>query len=741
MSSEAVRQSLLRGAGLAGISEAVTRVTRIVTAIALARSMTVAEFGIAAAVLTVHELTRMFIQNGLGTRIVAANDAELPSIASTVYWMNWGLSALLFVFQIAIAVPAAHYFDANAMIAPIIALAFIHIVYPFSMIQVYLAQRSGHWGRVLGATAVQSGADALLTALFAFLGFGIWSVVLPRIILALAWTVFHYSATPWCDRLPFDPTAARRLSRYAFGILGVELLAALRLHGDKAIIGALLGPSALGLYAFAANIGNGITASLSQSLGAVILPFLRHGNEKGNLRQSYFKSLGLMLGMTLPLALAQAVLAPWYVPMLFGEKWVPAVPVLIVLSLASLSRPMLVTTSQMLRTAHLAGQDFKLGVAATILFFAGLCGGLAAGGILQATLGSTAGLFAGSLLAFIAGCRHTRQKPALAPEAQPFAADAAVCEIPKVTVVIACYNAAPTIAQTVRSVQAQTLSNWELLVVDDGSRDNSRAIVQALAAAEPRIRLISQANAGPSAARNRGTHEARGSYVAFIDADDLWSPEHLALTVSALDADGALGLCFGGCRILSQSGAPTGRHSRLWTHGVTKRDVLASNPSCTCSSLVVRKQVFATAGLFRDDMKYAEDQEWLYRVLSAGWHIRSLDMHTVGYRTTDGGLSSQVEKMRDGWLHFMSILRAHDPAFAAQHFALAAASMEIYFAQRALTMRDNGAVNWPRLGRAIAAHPKILFYAPRKLAGLGLALLKSKSSILPLKYIEASRHV
>ena len=113
-----LKASLRRGASLAALNETVTRVTRIVTAIALARALSVTEFGIAAAVLTVHELIRMFIQNGLGTRIVAADDSELPVIASTVYWMNWALSAALFAIQIAIAVPVARHFGAESMVAP-----------------------------------------------------------------------------------------------------------------------------------------------------------------------------------------------------------------------------------------------------------------------------------------------------------------------------------------------------------------------------------------------------------------------------------------------------------------------------------------------------------------------------------------------------------------------------------------------------------------------------------------------
>jgi PST family polysaccharide transporter len=737
MTADALKGSLRRVAGLAALNEAVTRVTRIVTAIALARALSVTEFGIAAAILTVHELTRMFIQNGLGTRIVAASDEELPVITSTIYWMNWVLSASLFALQIAIAIPVARHFGAESMVAPLVALAFVHIIYPFSMVQVYLAQRANQWGRVLGAMTVQSGADALLTALLAVAGFGLWSVVLPRLILAIGWILYHFWSTPWTQRMPFSPAAARSLMSYASGILGVEMLSALRTHADKVVVGSLLGPAALGLYAFASNIGNGITTGLSQSLGAVILPLLRHGREQGTLRTSYLRSLMLMLGMTLPLALAQAVLAPWYVPLLFGDKWTAAVPLLVILSLAALARPMLVTTSQMLRASHLASADFKLGLVVTALFFAGLAAGLAHSGVLGAAAGSTAGLFAGSFIALWQGLRHTQPTPVAATvNAHDIRDDA-----PLVSIVIASYNSAATISETLASVQQQTLRSWELLVIDDGSTDSSPDVLARFANDDSRIKLIRQPNAGPSAARNRGVVEARGRYVAFLDSDDVWSPDHLALTTMALERDPNLGISFGGCRMLAQSGAATGRHSRLWTRGVRKRDVLASNPTCTCSSLVIRKSVFDTAGMLRNDMKYAEDQEWLYRVLSAGWIVKSIAHHTVGYRTTEGGLSSQTEKMRDGWLQFVASAQTCDPALVSRHLPRARAMMELYFAHRGIGPNGLPAVSRQRLLSALRQWPWIFVTDPRRVAGLSLAILKSRIPYTQMKSLESPRHV
>lgn len=110
----------------------------------------------------------------------------------------------------------------------------------------------------------------------------------------------------------------------------------------------------------------------------------------------------------------------------------------------------------------------------------------------------------------------------------------AIPAVPAISVVMPLYNKAAQVLATVASVTAQTVSNWELVVVDDGSTDNGPALVRALA--DPRIRLVSQPNAGVSAARNLGIELASADLIAFLDADDLWLPEFLT-TILALQTD------------------------------------------------------------------------------------------------------------------------------------------------------------------------------------------------------------
>lgn len=126
----------------------------------------------------------------------------------------------------------------------------------------------------------------------------------------------------------------------------------------------------------------------------------------------------------------------------------------------------------------------------------------------------------------------------------------------QVSIVMPCFDAAAHLAQSIASVRAQTLPDWELLFVDDGSTDGSAALADALAREDPRIRVHRQPNRGVCAARNAGLGLARGEYLAFLDADDTWEPDFLAQMLTALAAHPEAGIVYCGWQNL---GLPGGR--------------------------------------------------------------------------------------------------------------------------------------------------------------------------------------
>ncbi len=110
----------------------------------------------------------------------------------------------------------------------------------------------------------------------------------------------------------------------------------------------------------------------------------------------------------------------------------------------------------------------------------------------------------------------------------------------KVSIITPCYNGAKYISETIDSVLSQTYTDWEMIIVDDGSKDNSADIIRNYAEKDDRIKLVQQENAGSAAARNNGIRRAEGRYIALLDADDVWLPSFLEKQIEYLKNHGAV---------------------------------------------------------------------------------------------------------------------------------------------------------------------------------------------------------
>jgi len=124
---------------------------------------------------------------------------------------------------------------------------------------------------------------------------------------------------------------------------------------------------------------------------------------------------------------------------------------------------------------------------------------------------------------------------------------------PLISIITPCYNAEKFIAQTIESVRNQTYSNWEMLIIDDCSTDNSKQIINRFSATDPRITLIElKENKGTAYAKNQGLDAAKGNFIAFIDADDVWLPEKIEKQVEVLKKTNAA-ICFTSYQLMDEN--------------------------------------------------------------------------------------------------------------------------------------------------------------------------------------------
>jgi Glycosyl transferase family 2 len=184
---------------------------------------------------------------------------------------------------------------------------------------------------------------------------------------------------------------------------------------------------------------------------------------------------------------------------------------------------------------------------------------------------------------------------------------------PKVSIVIPAYNAMTYLPDTLASVFQQTFSDFEVLLVDDGSTDSIRTWVRQTVA-DRRVKLLSQSNQGLSAARNTGITYSQSEYIAFLDADDLWHPTKLAEQVQWLDAHPTIGLSYTLTASIDSVGNPTGRVLGSAIAGNVLPQMLQRNIIDCPSSVLVRRQCFDRVGLFDRTLRSVEDWDMWIRI-------------------------------------------------------------------------------------------------------------------------------
>jgi glycosyltransferase involved in cell wall biosynthesis len=221
---------------------------------------------------------------------------------------------------------------------------------------------------------------------------------------------------------------------------------------------------------------------------------------------------------------------------------------------------------------------------------------------------------------------------------------------PRVTVVTPAFNVAPYLAEAITSVLAQSMRDFELLVVDDGSTDESLQIARRFAEADHRVRVIAIEHGGLSAARDAGVNAARGDWIAFLDGDDVWEDEFLGRQLGLVESqpESCVG-SFCWSRGIDQNGGPR-RLAHVPDPGTydLKKMLLGICPPGNGSCLLIRRRTLFETGPFHPTMVSGQDIEMWYRMLQASpaRHFVCLPEVLVRYRERPGSLTSTRLKDR-----------------------------------------------------------------------------------------------
>jgi glycosyltransferase involved in cell wall biosynthesis len=292
--------------------------------------------------------------------------------------------------------------------------------------------------------------------------------------------------------------------------------------------------------------------------------------------------------------------------------------------------------------------------------------------------------------------------------------------MPRVSIVLAAHDQAAWIGTTIESVRAQTLEDWELVVVDDGSTDETAAVARCHTT-DPRIRLLNGERRERAAARNRGISNTSGDLIAFLDGDDLWHPEKLARQVVALDRAPEAGLCYTVARYVDESGRPLPvcrppRPTGGWIFPALMRANLM-----ILASVMLRRRAIDQVGGFDEKLRPLGCEDWdLWLRIARHFPVAVLPEELTYYRR-HGGNTAWPQVLASG----LAVVDKHyaDPttaeAASLPHGAARARVLWYHAGAVARTSRRDGLA---LAARALASAPTTLLDRPALGALASLAL-------------------
>ncbi|NEO89375.1 MAG: glycosyltransferase [Moorea sp. SIO3G5] len=214
--------------------------------------------------------------------------------------------------------------------------------------------------------------------------------------------------------------------------------------------------------------------------------------------------------------------------------------------------------------------------------------------------------------------------------------------MPTISVIVPVYNGEKTILETIQSIQAQTFSDFELIVINDGSTDGTLDVISTVN--DHRLKVFSYENGGLPVARNRGIRRSTGEFITFIDADDLWKPDKLELQLAALQKNPEAGVAYSWTAFIDENSKFLFAWQPLYWEGNVYPQLLIRNFISSGSNIMVKRKYIEAAGEFDPSLKSVEDWDYYLR-LAALCHFALVPKYQILYRRSSQSMTSKVDVM------------------------------------------------------------------------------------------------
>lgn len=249
--------------------------------------------------------------------------------------------------------------------------------------------------------------------------------------------------------------------------------------------------------------------------------------------------------------------------------------------------------------------------------------------------------------------------------------------MPRVSVIVPAYNAAQYLPIAVNSVVCQTYADWELIVVDDGSTDETSSLVHSCRPKlGARLRYVFQSNRGLPAARNTGIAQSRGEFIAILDSDDVWLPTRLARGVAIMDSNPHVGLVHSRIARIDSGGGIVDylAFPSRYQAGKIALNIYTRRANILCPTVLLRKSCLDAVGAFDETMRATEDRDLWFRIAER-YEIAYIDEVLAYYRVGHGSMSSDPGRMLKAQLSFV---QKHHKRGACSWIALRQALAQVY---------------------------------------------------------------
>jgi glycosyltransferase involved in cell wall biosynthesis len=280
--------------------------------------------------------------------------------------------------------------------------------------------------------------------------------------------------------------------------------------------------------------------------------------------------------------------------------------------------------------------------------------------------------------------------------------------MPLVSVVVPAYNVSKTIGDTINSILKQTFTDFEVIIINDGSTDNTLEVIDQIR--DPRIQVFSYENGGLPEARNRGIDRATGEFITFIDADDLWTPDKLERQVDSLQQNPEAGLAYSWTCFMDSEGKSFSKDFPYNVEGNVYPRLLVGNFITSGSNVMLRASAIESVGRFDRNLKSIEDWDYWLRV-AAQWPFVLVPQYQILYRQSATSMASKIDVMEKYSLIVIDRAFAKAPPelqFLKPHTL---ANTYQYLARICVTHHPDAEklkAGWENLQKAIRLYPPIL---------------------------------